>query len=163
LYSKRGDNIEEILTWDLRQDRYFDPTFGGAVTPGWCGTPTCRNVVGSSIDLTAYAFLNGPRTYSPVVSTFRVHPLPRLVTEWRADFDPLHDTVVASAFSVGYAFRKVYGISIGQNSLRYDPVLEGEGQSVGGLVHLGRRQPPRLQRGRQCRLRPPRPHAPQRH
>jgi LPS-assembly protein len=124
LYAKRGDNVQEVFTWDVRQDRYFDPTFGGVVTPGWCGQAACRNVVASSIDLTAYAFLSGPRSYSPVVSSLRVYPKPGLSAEWRTDFDPLHNRMVASSFAASYAFRKVYGIQLGQDSLRYDSVLE---------------------------------------
>ena len=34
LYAKRGDDVTEILTWELFQRRYFDPTFGGALIPG---------------------------------------------------------------------------------------------------------------------------------
>ncbi len=29
VYAKRGDNVNEVLTWELSQRRYFDPTFGG--------------------------------------------------------------------------------------------------------------------------------------
>ncbi len=137
IYTKRGDDVQEILTWDVRQDRYFDPTFGGAVTPGWCGQPACRNVVASSIDLTAYAFLDGPRSYSPVVSSLRVSPKPGLSVEWRTDFDPLHDRIVASSFAGTYFFQKIYAISIGQDSLHYDPVLEAAANQVNAGFHWG--------------------------
>jgi len=137
LYAKRGDNVQEVLSWDVRQDRYFDPTFGGVVTPGWCGTPTCRNVVSSSIDLTAYDFLDGPRSYSPVVSTLRMSPMPGVSAEWRADFDPLNDKLTADSFVLYYYFKKIYGLSIGQDSLRYDPVLEGSANQVTGGFHFG--------------------------
>ena len=130
LYAKRGDDVQEILSWDVRQDRYFDPTFGGAVTPGWCGQPACRNVVASTIDLTAYAFLDGPRSYSPVVSTLRMSPKPGLAVEWRTDYDPLHQRVVENTFTGFYYFKKVYAIGIGQDSLRYDPVLERSANQV---------------------------------
>ena len=130
LYSKRGDNVEEIFSWDLRQDRYFDPTFGGAVTPGWCGQPACRDVVASSIDLTAYAFIEGPRTYSPVVSTLRMNPLSGLRVEWRADYDPLHSRFVANSFVGYYYFKKVYAVAIGQDSLNPDPALEPKANQV---------------------------------
>src|SRR6266566_2601390 len=65
LYAKRNGEVSEVLSWELWQRRYFDPTFGGAIVPG------LRNVVLSSIELTPYAFLDGPRRYSPVVSVFR--------------------------------------------------------------------------------------------
>src|SRR5208337_1236812 len=31
VYAKRGDSVLEIFTWELKQKRYFDPTFGGAL------------------------------------------------------------------------------------------------------------------------------------
>ncbi len=147
LYSKRGDNVEEIFSWDVRQDRYFDPTFGGAVTPGWCGQPACRNVVGSSIDLTAYAFLDGPRSYSPIVSTMRMSPKPGLTAEWRTDFDPLHNRVVANSFVGYYYFKKIYAISVGQDSLRYDPVLEPSANQINAGFHFGSDTRPGLNAG----------------
>ena len=62
VYAKRGDSVQEIFTWELAQKRYFDPTFGGALVPGQ------TNVFASTVDVTAYAFLVGPRSTSPVVS-----------------------------------------------------------------------------------------------
>ncbi len=64
-YVKRGGEVAEVLSWELFQHRYLDPDFGGAAQPGR------RNVVMSSVDLTAYAFLDGPRSYSPVISVMR--------------------------------------------------------------------------------------------
>ena len=69
IYAKRGNSVEEIFTWELFQKRYFDPTFGGALIPGQ------RNVIAPTADLTAYAFLVGPRSYSPVVSVLRMSPI----------------------------------------------------------------------------------------
>ena len=51
LYAKRGDSVQEILTWEVMQKRYFDPTFGGALQPGQ------RNLFESTADLSAYAFV----------------------------------------------------------------------------------------------------------
>ena len=54
-YSKDANgNITELFSWDLEQRRYFNPTFGGVVVPGM------RNVLLSTADLTAYAFLDMP-------------------------------------------------------------------------------------------------------
>ena len=76
IYAKRGDTVEEIFTWELSQKRYFDPTFGGALIPGE------RNVIGPTADLTAYAFLVGPRSTSPVVSSLRMSPIGGLGVRW---------------------------------------------------------------------------------
>ena len=69
IYAKRGNSVEEIFSWELFQKRYFDPTFGGALIPGQ------RNVIAPTADLTAYAFLVGPRSTSPVVSVLRMSPI----------------------------------------------------------------------------------------
>jgi LPS-assembly protein len=137
IYAKRGDNVNEILSWDLRQDRYFDPTFGGAVTPGWCGQPACRNVVLSSIDLTGYAFLAGPRRYSPVVSDLRMSPKPGLAFTWRSDYDPYLHRFVANSIGSIYGFKKIYSVSIGEDSLRPDPAVAGVANQLNGGFHVG--------------------------
>ena len=64
LYAKRGDNVQEIFTWELMQKRYFDPTFGGALHSG-----QPQRFRGHGGSRPAYAFLVGPRSSSPVVST----------------------------------------------------------------------------------------------
>src|SRR5206468_11574372 len=83
LYAKRNGEVSEVLSWELLQRRYFDPTFGGAVVPGQ------RNVVLSTVQLTPYTFLDQARNYSPVVSILRTTPINGVGVEWRADNDPL--------------------------------------------------------------------------
>ena len=70
---RKDDRVEEVLSWQLTQVRYFDPTFGGAVVQGQ------RNVVEAVTELTAYTFLDGPRNYSPVISapSGAARPAPR--------------------------------------------------------------------------------------
>jgi LPS-assembly protein len=137
LYAKRGDDVQEILYWDVRQDRYFDPTFGGVVVPGWCGQAACRNVVGSSLDLTAYAFLAGPRSYSPIVSTLRASPKPGIGIDWRTDYDPLEHRFVANSFTGVYYFRKFYSVTVGEDSLRPNPAVEGPADQITGSFNWG--------------------------
>jgi LPS-assembly protein len=138
LYAKRKDDVSEVLSWDLRQQRYFDPTFGGAVTSNWCGQPTgCRNVVLSSIQLTPFAFLDGPRNYSPVASTLRASPITGLGVEWRSDYDPLYSKIVASTLSVDGRFGKYY-VSAGHNTMRYSsPFLSPTANEFSGRVGIG--------------------------
>jgi LPS-assembly protein len=97
--------------------RYFDPTFGGALVQG------TRNVVGSSADLGAYAFLVGPRSTSPVVSRLRMNPIAGLGVEWQADYDHRRHGVVDSSFTVDYRVRKYYFVSAGHNQVHTDPIL----------------------------------------
>lgn len=138
LYAKRGDQVNEILSWDLRQQRYFDPTFGGAVTSNWCDKPElgCRNVVLSSIELTPYAFLDGPRNYSPIVSTLRTSPISGFGFEWRSDYDPLRHNLVASSFSADVR-RGRYFLSAGQNSMKAVPGLTPNANQFRGQIGLG--------------------------
>jgi LPS-assembly protein len=115
LYVKNNDgNVSEVASWEISQSRYFDPTFGGAVVPGQ------RNVVQSVADLTGYTFIDGPRNYSPIVSSLRIQH--RIGLEWRTDYDPLFHQIVNSSISVDARFSN-YFISAGHTDVREDPVL----------------------------------------
>ena len=102
LYAKRGDSVFEVLSWEVAQKRYFDPTFGGALVAGQ------RNVFESTADLTGYAFLVGPRSTSPVVSTLRVSPLNGLSIQWQTDYDHRLHAIVNSALSMDYRWKKFF-------------------------------------------------------
>lgn len=71
----------EVVTWELAQKYFFDPTFGGALVPGK------RNVFTSTIDLTGIAFITEPLRWSPLISRFRVSTSARNDFEWDADYD----------------------------------------------------------------------------
>lgn len=129
LFVKDKDgNVNEVLSWEVSQARYFDPTFGGAVIPGQ------RNVVQSSIDLDGFAFLNGPRNYSPVVSVLRVQH--KIGLEWRVDYDPLLRKVSNSALTADVRFSK-YIISLGHNQVRTDPAVSPPSNQIRGLFGIG--------------------------
>jgi LPS-assembly protein len=113
LYVKhKDDTVDELLSWQLSQVRYFDPTFGGAVVAGQ------RNVIWSTLSLTPFAFLDGPRTYSPITSVLRFQK--KVGVEWETDYDPLHKAVVANVVSGDYRISH-YFISVGQAQVRDDP------------------------------------------
>jgi LPS-assembly protein len=116
VYAKRGDNVQEIFTWELMQKRYFDPTFGGALLSG------TRNVFQATADVTSYAFLVGPRSSSPVVSKFRTNPIGGLGVIWQAEYDPRFGAVVDSNFSADYRWNK-YLVSAGHNEVHNNPTL----------------------------------------
>jgi LPS-assembly protein len=117
LYAKRGDNVLEVFSWEIKQQYYFDPTFGGALSTGQ------RNVFESTAALSGYAFLVGPRSYSPVVSTIRATPLSGLSIQWQTDYDPLQHGIVNSALSAEYRWRKKYFLSGGNNEVHSNPLL----------------------------------------
>jgi LPS-assembly protein len=71
----------EIVTWEIAQKYFLDPTFGGALVPGK------RNVFTSTVDLTGIAFLTDVRRLSPLLSRLRVTTGPRNDLEWDLDYD----------------------------------------------------------------------------
>jgi LPS-assembly protein len=118
-------NVNELLSWELTQRRYLDPTFGGAVIKGQ------RNVLLSAIDLTGYAFIDGPRAYSPIVSALRYNY--KIGLQWRADYDPLRGGIVNSTLSADWR-RDKYSVSIGYNQVHAAPVLSpSQNQFTGGV------------------------------
>lgn len=129
LFVKGADGaVNEVLSWELSQARYFDPTFGGAVVAGR------RNVVQSEADLTGFAFLDGPRNYSPIVSVLRIQQ--RIGLEWRTDYDPLRGGVTNSGLTADARWSK-YFVSLGHYQVRSDPVLSPSSNQLRGLVGFG--------------------------
>ena len=116
IYAKRGNDVSEVFTWELSQARYFDPSFGGAVVPGQ------PNVLLTQLDLTPFAFIDGYRNYSPIVSSFRASPMWGLGFEWRADYDPLQHDLVASTASADWR-KGSYFVSIGHNASHSESFL----------------------------------------
>lgn len=116
-------NVNEVLAWQVRQDRYFDPTFGGAVVPGQ------RNVFTETEDLTPFAFISGLRHYSPIVSSLQLNPNGHLGVDWRTDYDPLLHRF--SADSAGLTTRwSQYFATVGYREINGDPVVEPPASQV---------------------------------
>ena len=130
LYAKRNGEVSEVLSWELWQRRYFDPTFGGAVTPGQ------RNVVLSTVELTGYSFLDQPRAYSPVISVLRATPIAGVGVEWRADYDPLRAQIVNSSFSADVRHGD-YFLSAGHTQVRSIPNLSPDANQLRAGVGFG--------------------------
>lgn len=76
-----GPSVREVVTWEIAQKHFFDPTFGGALIPGQ------RNVFAATADLTGIAFVTEPRHLSPIISRLRVETSNRTDTEWDMDYD----------------------------------------------------------------------------
>ena len=121
--------VTDVLSWELWYKRYFDPTFGGSVVAG------ARNVNQSQADLTGYAFLNGPRHQSPIVSVLRSQQ--RYVgLEWRADYDPVRQSFVNSGVTAFSHVQKLT-LSLGHFDLKTDPVLAPTANQFRGLISWG--------------------------
>lgn len=80
---------DEVVSWRVAQKYYFDPTFNGAIVP------RRRNVFQALYSITPYAFADGPRRFSPLVSDLRVTPGGRYDAQLRMDIDPLRKQITA--------------------------------------------------------------------
>lgn len=98
--------IRDWLNWEIGQEKYFDPSFGGAVVAG------ARNIVESTSEFGAYSFLERPRGWSPITSMLRVQPLPTFGFEWRADYDPTRRLLVDSSFTADARIDDIF-LSVG--------------------------------------------------
>lgn len=83
----------EIITWEVKQKYFFDPTFGGAVVEGR------RNVFTTTEELTGIGFLTGARSQSPVVSRMRVRATNTDI-EWQLDYDTTTGRITSSSTQV---------------------------------------------------------------
>jgi len=88
----------EWATWQIAQDFYIDPNFGGALIPGR------RNVFDTAVDLTPIAFLTSPRNLSPIVSRLRFNAVNNLRIEWDLDYDPRRGQFDADNLFAGYSW-----------------------------------------------------------
>ncbi len=132
LYSKResGGEVREILSLELWQRRYFDPSFGGALRPDH------RNVFLSGATLTPFAFADGPRSYSPLVTVLRLQPRWNYAVEWRSDYDPQRGKLVNSGLTAD-ATRQHLNISVGHYVVRSTPLLTPPSNQLRGMVRWG--------------------------
>ena len=76
-----GGGTVNWLSWQVAQKYFFQPDFGHAITPG------TRNVLDTTLNFTGVAFLQRPRTYSPVISRLRWQTTANTNVEWDVDYD----------------------------------------------------------------------------
>jgi LPS-assembly protein len=88
----------EILSWEIGQKYFFDPTFGNALVAGQ------RNVFTTTADFTGVAFLDSERRFAPIISRLRIETSPRTNTEWDVDYDVKTGQVTSSLALVNYHY-----------------------------------------------------------
>lgn len=93
---RAGSQVREIITWELAQKYFLDPTFGGALVPG------VRNVLTTTADLTGIAFLTDTRRFSPLVSRLRIQTTAHTEAEWDIDYDFKKGRINSSTALVNY-------------------------------------------------------------
>jgi LPS-assembly protein len=109
--------VREVVTWELAQKYFLDPTFGGALTFGQ------RNVFTTTAELTGIAFVTEPRHLSPLVSRLKVETSSRTDAEWDMDYDFQNNSVNASTLLLNY---HVGQITMGGG----DAILQIPGQTI---------------------------------
>jgi LPS-assembly protein len=98
----QGSVTRELLTWEIKQQYFFDPTFGNAIIAGQ------RNVVTSSAEFTGFAFLTGPRNWSPIVSKLRLQPTANTDVQWEIDYDNRLGEINASTAFIDYRIGDIF-------------------------------------------------------
>lgn len=117
LYKKdKNGAVSEVLVWRLAQQRYFDPTFGGVAVAGQ------RTVVAAAEDFTPYAFIAGPRSTSPLVSTVSLLPYSFFSLDWRVEYDSVQHKIVVNSYNSIFRRAKFFGL-VGETSVRTNPLL----------------------------------------
>jgi LPS-assembly protein len=90
--------VREVVTWELAQKYFLDPTFGGALVPGQ------PNVFTTTADFTGIAFLAEARRLSPLISRLKFQATSRTEAEWAIDYDFKNGRINASTAFVNYRF-----------------------------------------------------------
>jgi LPS-assembly protein len=147
-----GPQVREIVTWELGQKYFVDPTFGGLVSGSsnlLCPTQFCNvQVFTSTVDLTATSFLTAPRHLSPLISRLRVQASERTDFEWDIDYDFERGGVNASTVLANYrvgpftvgggdAYLQAPGAVTG-SSVIYSPQLFNQFRLLLGYGHSGK-------------------------
>jgi LPS-assembly protein len=126
-----AQGAEEIITWRVAQKHYFDPTFGGALVPGQ------RNVFQALNSITPFAFADGRRTFSPVISDLRITPGGRYDAQFRMDIDPQKGDLTALGTLIKVRPYKEAFVTLAHFATRNDPALQPRSHQVRALVGYG--------------------------
>ena len=88
----------EWATWEIAQEFFIDPNFGGALIPGR------RNVFDATLDLMAPTFLTTPRNVAPITSRIRFEAIDNLRIQWDLAYDSIAGQLAADNIFAGYIF-----------------------------------------------------------
>ena len=132
LYRKTSDGqAEEFLSWSLLQKHYFDPTFGAALVPG------ARNVFQALDSITPFAFADGPRNWSPLVSDIKFTPGGRYDGEFILNYDPQKTKITSTGVLVNVKPYREFFATVADFSAQSDPVLQPLGNQIRALLGYG--------------------------
>jgi LPS-assembly protein len=112
IYKKdKNGTVTEFFNWRIRQARYFDPTFGGSVTAA-----NARYVNLPQEMLSPFTFLDGPRGYSPIISSLSVSPWTYFGLSYDTSYDPRHHRFVNQTFTANVRYSK-YLLDVGETAI----------------------------------------------
>jgi LPS-assembly protein len=118
---KNRPGTREIVTWELSQKYFLDPTFGGSLVSGR------RNVFTSTVELTGIAFVTQPRHLSPLISRLRISGAPGSDLEWDTDYDFQAGRVNTSTLLLNHHFG-LFTVGAGNAFLHAPGVISASGQ-----------------------------------
>jgi LPS-assembly protein len=118
----QGPNVREVVTWEIAQKYFLDPTFGGALVPGR------RNVFTTTADFSGIAFVTDARHLSPITSRLRIQTTPRTDAEWDLDYDIKKGRINASTALVNY---RIGAFTIGGGDAYLQAPEEIQGANAG--------------------------------
>jgi LPS-assembly protein len=124
----------EFLSWRVAQTLFFDPTFGGVIVPG------ARNVFSPLLELTGFAFADGERRFSPIVSTVRISTTPQTSTDIQVDYDTVEHEF-RSAGIIGEANRGPLFSAVSYFLIKRSGI-EAPSNQIRGLVGYGNQDKP---------------------
>jgi len=115
----------EWASWEIAQEYFIDPNFGGALIPGR------RNVFDATLDLMAPTFLTSPRNIAPVSSRLRFEAIDNLRVEWDLDYDTIRGDIAANNLFAGYSFGRT---TLGIDHALLNAVDENNGSSASSTL-----------------------------
>jgi LPS-assembly protein len=132
ILSKRDKDgeVRELLSWEVGERYYLDPTFGGAVVDGQ------RNVFSSTIDYSPFAFVDVARHWAPVFSDLRLNLSHRFEIDSVLQYDTVLHRLTAGSLAGTVRRGKVFA-SGGHDFSRGDPLSEPHDNLVHATLGYG--------------------------
>lgn len=133
-YSRKAssDNTEsahEFLDVEIGQKYFFDPTFGGALENGR------RNSFFPLYSLSAFAYADGIRHFSPLVARIRFTPHAHYTADFRMDYDPAINQIRATSVAGSVRFNENFLMATYYNTSNLPPTQVGSNQLRATLGH----------------------------
>jgi LPS-assembly protein len=122
---------EQVVSWRVAQKYFFDPTLGGAILAGR------RNVFRTLTSLTAFAFADTARRFSPLVSDIRFSLGSRLDAQFRADFDPTRRRITGHELLVNMRPYGLLEATIAHFAVNATPVLQPRSDQIRAVIGYG--------------------------